>query len=92
MKMTDVKIPKVYEKLLNIPNDLRDDAYKYCVMVLSGAYITCKDTRLACIRHLKDIHKSIDNPEWNYIYKPKRAKRLLNSWKHYLIQKVKYTN
>lgn len=63
MKITNVKIPKVYEKLLNIPIDLRDDAYKYCVMVLSGAYITCKDTRLACIRHLKDIHKSIDNPE-----------------------------
>lgn len=77
MKMTNVKIPKAYEKLLNIPNDLRDDAYKYCVMVLSGAYITCKDTKLACIRHLKDIHKSIDNPEWNYIYKPKRAKKVI---------------
>ena len=45
MTMTNVKIPKAYEKLLDIPNELRDDAYKYCVMVLSGAYITCKDTR-----------------------------------------------
>lgn len=66
MKMTNVKIPEAYEKLLNIPNELRDDAYKYCVMVLSGAYITCKDTRLACIRHLKDIHRAINNSEWNY--------------------------
>lgn len=77
MMMTSVKIPQAYEELLNIPNDLRDDAYKYCVMVLSGAYITCKDTRLACIRHLKDIHKSIENDEWNYTYKPKRAKKVI---------------
>ena len=54
MMMTNVKIPKAYEGLLNIPNEFKDDAYKYCVMVLSGTYITCKDTRLACIRHLKD--------------------------------------
>lgn len=46
-------------------------------MVLSGAYITCKDTRLACIRHLKDIHKSIESSEWNYTYKPKRAKKVI---------------
>src|SRR5699024_3322601 len=77
MMMTNVKIPKAYEELLNIPNDLRDDAYKYCVMVLSGAYITCKDTRLACIRHLKDIQRSLENDEWNYTYKPKRAKKVI---------------
>ena len=77
MKMTNVKIPKAYENLLNIPNELRDDAYKYCVMVLSGAYITCKDTRLACIRHLKDIQRSLENDKWNYTYKPKRAKKVI---------------
>ena len=77
MKMTNVKIPEAYENLLNIPNELRDDAYKYCVMVLSGAYITCKDTRLACIRHLKDIQRSLENDKWNYTYKPKRAKKVI---------------
>lgn len=77
MMMTDVKIPQAYEELLNIPNEFKDDAYKYCVMVLSGAYITCKDTRLACIRHLKDIHRAIENDEWNYTYKPKRAKKVI---------------
>ena len=77
MMMTNVKIPKAYEELLNIPNEFKDDAYKYCVMVLSGTYITCKDTRLACIRHLKDIHRSIENDEWNYTYKPKRAKKVV---------------
>lgn len=77
MTMTSVKIPKAYETLLDIPNEYRDDAYKYCVMVLSGAYVTCKDTRLACIRHLKDIQRSINNDEWNYTYKPKRAKKVI---------------
>ena len=72
MTMTNVKIPKAYEELLDIPNGLRDDAYKYCVMVLSGAYITCKDTRLACIRHLKDIQRSLNDSKYNYTYKPKR--------------------
>ena len=90
--MTNVKIPKAYEELLNIPNEFKDDAYKYCVMVLSGAYITCKDTRLACIRHLKDIHRSIENDEWNYTYKPKRARRLLNSSRRYLTLKVTLIN
>ena len=75
--MTNVKIPKAYEKLLDIPNELRDDAYKYCVMVLSGAYITCKDTRLACIRHLKDIQRSLNDSKYNYTYKPKRAKKVI---------------
>src|SRR5699024_12479752 len=77
MMMTNVKIPKAYEKMLNIPNDLRDDAYKYCVMVLSGAYITCKDTRLACIMHLKDIQRSVNDYKYNFTYKLKRAKKVI---------------
>ncbi|MDS3871871.1 terminase large subunit [Staphylococcus hominis] len=75
--MTNVKINKEYEKLLNIPNEYKDDAYKYCVMVLSGTFITCKDTRLACIRHLKDIKRSIEDDEFPYVYKPKRAKKVI---------------
>ncbi|MCH4334490.1 terminase large subunit [Staphylococcus haemolyticus] len=75
--MTNVKINKEYEKLLDIPNEYKDDAYKYCVMVLSGTFITCKDTRLACIRHLKDIKRSIEDNEFPYVYKPKRAKKVI---------------
>ncbi|MDN6664153.1 MAG: terminase large subunit [Tetragenococcus koreensis] len=75
--MTSVKIPKKYEKLLDIPNDYRDDAYKYCAMVLSGVYITGKKAQKACVRHLKDIHRSIEDPNWNYVYKPKRAKKVI---------------
>lgn len=77
MTMTKVKIPKDYEQLLDIPEEYKDDAYKYCVMVLSGAYIAGKDAQNACIRHLKDIHRSLEDPNWNYIYKPKRAKKVI---------------
>ncbi|MGX0298267.1 phage terminase large subunit-like protein [Staphylococcus hominis] len=75
--MTNVKINKEYEKLLDIPNEYKDDAYKYCVMVLSGTFITCKDTQLACIRHLRDIKRSIEDDEFPYVYKPKRAKKVI---------------
>lgn len=77
MTMTNVKIPKAYEEYLNIPDEYKDDAYKYCVMVLSGDFVTCKDTRLACIRHLKDIKRSIEDNEFPYVYKPKRAKKVI---------------
>lgn len=75
--MTNVKINKEYEKLLDIPKEYKDDAYKYCVMVLSGTFITCKDTQLACIRHLKDIKRSVEDDEFPYVYKPKRAKKVI---------------
>lgn len=75
--MTNVKINKEYEKLLNIPNEYKDDAYKYCVMVLSGTFTTCKDTQLACIRHLRDVKRSIEDDEFPYVYKPKRAKKVI---------------
>lgn len=75
--MTNVKINKEYEKLLDVPNEYKDDAYKYCVMVLSGTFITCKDTQLACIRHLRDIKRSIEDDEFPYVYKPKRAKKVI---------------
>ena len=77
MTMTSVKIAKEYEKLLDIPDEYKDDAYKYCVMVLSGTFTTCKDTRLACVRHLKDIKRSIENEDFPYVYKPKRAKKVI---------------
>ncbi|MFZ8100126.1 terminase large subunit [Staphylococcus arlettae] len=75
--MTSVKIAKEYEQLLDIPDECKDDAYKYCVMVLSGTFITCKDTRLACVRHLKDIKRSIEDDDFPYVYKPKRAKKVI---------------
>ncbi|MGT2556485.1 terminase large subunit [Staphylococcus haemolyticus] len=75
--MTNVKINKEYEKLLDIPNEYKDDAYKYCVMVLSGTFITCKDTQLACIRHLRDIKRSVEDDDFPYVYKPKRAKKVI---------------
>ncbi|MDN6852699.1 MAG: terminase large subunit [Tetragenococcus koreensis] len=75
--MTSVKIPKKYEKLLDIPDEYKDDSYKYCVMVLSGTYVAGDKAQKACVRHLKDIHRSLEDPDWNYIYKPKRAKKVI---------------
>lgn len=77
MTMTNVKLSKEYEELLNIPDEYKDDAYKYCVMVLSGTFITCKDTRLACVRHLKDINRSITDDDFPYVYKPSRGKKVI---------------
>lgn len=77
LTMTNVKINKEYEKLLDIPDEYKDDAYKYCVMVLSGTFTTCKDTQLACIRHLRDVKRSIEDDEFPYVYKPKRAKKVI---------------
>lgn len=77
MTMTNVKINKEYEKLLDIPNEYKDDAYKYCVLVLSGTFTTCKDTQLACIRHLRDIKRSIEDDDFKFVYKPKRAKKVI---------------
>lgn len=75
--MTNVKINKEYEKLLDIPNEYKDDAYKYCVLVLSGTFTICKDTQLACIRHLRDIKRSIEDDDFKFVYKPKRAKKVI---------------
>lgn len=77
MTMTSVKIAKEYEELLDIADEYKDDAYKYCVMVLSGTFTTCKDTKLACVRHLKDIRRSIEDDDFPYVYKPKRAKKVI---------------
>ncbi|MCY1585597.1 terminase large subunit [Staphylococcus pettenkoferi] len=75
--MTSVKIPDMYEQLLDIPEKYKDDAYKYCVMVLSGTYVACKDTVNACIRHLKDIQRITSDETFPYVYKPKRANKVI---------------
>lgn len=77
MMMTSVKLNKEYEKLLDVPDKYKDDAYKYCVMVLSGTFITSEYTKLACIRHLKDLKRIDDDDNFPYVYKPKRAKKVI---------------
>lgn len=77
MTMTSVKLNKEYEQLLDVADKYKDDAYKYCVMVLSGTFITCKDTQLACIRHLKDLKRIENDDNFPYVYKPKRAKKVI---------------
>ncbi len=75
MTMTNVKKTKAYEENLKIPHEYKKDAYKYCVMVLSGGFVTFKNTRLAWIRHLKNKKSSIEEKEVPFVYKTKRAKK-----------------
>ena len=42
MTMTNVKIPKAYEEYLNIPDEYKDDAYKYWRYGTLGALLLAK--------------------------------------------------
>ncbi|SUM49685.1 phage Terminase family protein [Staphylococcus kloosii] len=75
MKMM-TKMTYNLEELLDVPQKYKDDAYEYCVLVLTGKYIAGKKTRQSCIRHLKDLHR-IGNDNFPYIYKTKRAKTVI---------------
>lgn len=75
--MTMTKIPKVYIELFDVPDVYKDDAYEYCLLVLTGKYITCKETKQACVRHLKDLKRIDEDLDFNYVYKPKRALKVM---------------
>nr|WP_239756542.1 terminase TerL endonuclease subunit [Mammaliicoccus sp. Q-M60] len=71
------KIPKAYIELFDVPDVYKDDAYEYCLLVLTGKYITCKETKQACVRHLKDLKRIDEDIDFNYVYKPKRALKVM---------------
>ncbi len=71
------KIPKAYIELFDVPDVYKDDAYEYCLLVLTGKYITCKETKQACVRHLKDLKRIDEDLDFNYVYKPKRALKVM---------------
>lgn len=75
--MTMTKIPKAYIELFDVPDVYKDDAYEYCLLVLTGKYITCKETKQACVRHLKDLKRIDEDLYFNYVYKPKRALKVM---------------
>ncbi|MBN4909470.1 terminase large subunit [Staphylococcus sp. EG-SA-13] len=75
--MTMTKIPKAYIELFDVPDVYKDDAYEYCLLVLTGKYITCKETKQACVRHLKDLKRIDEDLDFNYVYKPKRALKVM---------------
>lgn len=75
--MTMTKIPKAYIELFDVPDVYKDDAYEYCLLVLTGKYITCKETKQACVRHLKDLKRIDEDLNFNYVYKPKRALKVM---------------
>lgn len=75
--MTMTNIPKAYIELFDVPDVYKDDAYEYCLLVLTGKYITCKETKQACVRHLKDLKRIDEDLDFNYVYKPKRALKVM---------------
>ena len=75
MKMTN--IPQSYIELFNVADEYKDDAYQYCLLVLTGKYVTCKETKQACVRHLKDLQRIDTDDSFHYVYKPIRAKKVI---------------
>lgn len=75
MKMTN--IPRSYIELFNVSDEYKDDAYQYCLLVLTGKYVTCKETKQACVRHLKDLQRIDTDDSFHYVYKPIRAKKVI---------------
>ena len=75
MKMTN--IPQSYIELFNVADEYKDDAYQYCLLVLTGKYVTCKETKQACVRHLKDLQRIDRDDSFHYVYKPTRAKKVI---------------
>lgn len=75
MMMT--KIPKAYIELFDVPDEYKDDAYEYCLLVLTGKYIACNETKQACVRHLKDLKRIDSDKDFKFIYKPKRALKVI---------------
>lgn len=75
MKMTN--IPQSYIELFNVADEYKDDAYQYCLLVLTGKYVTCKETKQACVRHLKDLKRINTDDSFHYVYKPIRAKKVI---------------
>ncbi|MBW0770498.1 terminase large subunit [Mammaliicoccus lentus] len=75
--MTMTNIPAGYIELFDVPDKYKDDAFEYCLLVLTGKYITCKETKQACIRHLKDLKRIDSDQEFNFVYKPKRALKVI---------------
>lgn len=75
--MTMTNIPAGYIELFDVPDRFKDDAFEYCLLVLTGKYITCKETKQACVRHLKDLKRIDNDEEFNFMYKPKRALKVI---------------
>lgn len=56
----------------SIPEELRDDAYCYAVLIVERAVDSCKKVYDACLRHLKDLIKTRKRT-FKYCYDPEKA-------------------
>ena len=51
---------------------------QYALDVVSGKLTTCKWEKLACQRHLDNLHESNSNPDYPYVFDETRADRIIN--------------
>lgn len=58
----------------SLPEELKDDAYAYAVLIVEKAIESCRKVYKACMRHLKDLLK-ISKASWKYVYDPEEAKK-----------------
>lgn len=60
----------------SIPDEYKDDAYVYAVLVVEGEIESCKKVYDACMRHLKDLLK-IKKKSWKYTYHAEEAEKVI---------------
>lgn len=60
----------------SIPDELKDDAYAYAVLIVERAVESCKKVYDACMRHLKDLLK-ISEDSFKYTYNPDEASKAI---------------
>lgn len=60
----------------DIKQKYHDDGTKYCFMVLEGKKVTGYLTKLACFRHLQDLHRQ-EQPDFSYHYDLKEVNAVL---------------
>lgn len=55
-----------------------DDPMGYCLNVLEGRIVAGELIRYACLRHLRDLQRIENDPEFPYVYSVKRAQGMVN--------------
>lgn len=60
----------------SLPEELKDDAYVYAVLIVEKTIESCQKVYKACMRHLKDLLK-ISKASWKYVYDPEEAKKAI---------------
>ncbi|WP_311408368.1 terminase large subunit [Liquorilactobacillus uvarum] len=64
-------------KYIKVISKYNDSAMNYCLDVLENRLLACKNIKLACLRHIKDLQK-IGTNGFHYDYSMSKAEGMLN--------------